>query len=83
MTLSDEMCPSVRLHCLIIGQPQALLDVKRTKCQPHGLGRSNDRGVELGCIGLIQLLPWDQLRQQYLAVVRVEFSAKRQIEFIS
>jgi hypothetical protein len=36
----------------------------------------------LGCIGLLLLLPGDQLGQQHPAVVRVEFSAKRQMELV-
>ena len=70
-------------HRRFIGQSQALVDVKRTKCCPlHGLGRRANRGVDLGCIGLLLLLPGDQLGQQHPAVVRVEFSAKRQMELV-
>ena len=71
-----------RMHCLLIGQPQGLLGAKRTEHQPHELGGNTDRGVDLGCIGLRDLLPGEQHGQQHPAITRVEFSAKRQMELI-
>lgn len=68
------------MHHLLIGQLQGLLGAKRNERQPHVLGGRTDRGVDLGCIGLRELLPGVQLRQQYPAVARVELSTKRQME---
>jgi len=69
-----------RMHRLLIGQPQGLLGAKRTEHQPLKLVGNTDRGVDLGCIGLRELLPGEQLRQQYPAVARVELSAKKLME---
>ena len=66
--------------CLLIREPQTLLDIERSESQSDGLGRGTNIGAELRCISLLQLLPRYELRKQHPAVGGAKCAAKRQVE---